>query len=87
MITVPAPTKKSGNSLAIISIAPEAALVRNVTSAQGRPPFFNAFANGNASSTRSMTTTGIIPISENLSIIHISIYPFYKYHLLINLYI
>ena len=46
-----------------------AAAVRNVTSAQGRPPSTKALANGSASLASFNTTTGITPSSSNLSAI------------------
>ena len=63
--TVPAPTRISGNSSTIFLITSAAAAVRNVTSAQGRPPSTSALARGAASFASSNTTTGTIPIFLN----------------------
>ena len=60
--TVPAPRRISGKRERIRAMASAAAAVRNVTSAQGRPPSSSASASGNASSSFGRLTTGMIPI-------------------------
>ena len=60
--TVPAPTHIWGKFFVMIPMASAAASVRNVTSAQGRPPAQSAFASGSASSALSIFTTGTMPI-------------------------
>jgi len=56
--TVPVPTYASGNACLICLIASTATGVRRVISNARKPPLYNAFASGTASSRLLITTTG-----------------------------
>ena len=72
--TVPAPISISWTSPVILRIAPAAAAVRNVISAQPTPPSRSARASGTASSSRLIVMTGTRPIWPSASNIFVMVF-------------